>query len=154
MEWTNVVTAMVAVYGAILSSYTFIQQMKKDRPGLKVKVKWGMLTYQNGNVSDPMIFVNALNQGHTSLTLSGQGLELPNKETMVMPIPKGNVRFPHELDPGKSCQIWFEVKEVAELMKSKGYLGYTQVVGFYTDEVDRQFKSKPFKFNIDEFSNS
>lgn len=153
MDWTNIIIAVVAVYGAVISTYTLITQQKKDRPNLNVKVKWGLIPFTNGDVSEPQLFIEALNRGHTNITLSGQGFILPDNKTIVDPIPKSNVKFPHELKAGKGCSIWMDVIETAYKLKSNGYSGKIDLIGFYRDQIDITYKSKPFSFNIDEWCN-
>lgn len=42
--------------------------------------------------------------------------------------------------------------EFAKDLKHMGYTGEIELIGFYGDELDRIYKSKPWKFNIDNWA--
>ena len=148
MAWTEYIIAAVAVYGACLSTYTLCVQIIRNRPEVKVKISQGFLTSSVGGLSAQMLFLSASNSGQKTVTLSSCGIRIPYNKQLIIPNPKGDVRFPHELLPSKSCQIWIEASEIVETLKSGGFSGKINLIGFYRDQTDRTYKSKPYLFDI------
>jgi len=152
MDWTDIVTALVAVYGAGLATYNLIAQLRSSKARIKVEISLGFLTYPLGELSEPMVILSALNVGQKAVTLCSQGFLLPNGKKLVFPNPLSNVRFPHELLPGKSCQIWTEAARLARDLNAQGYSCKVKLVGFYRDEIDTIYKSKPYEFDVENWA--
>jgi len=147
----DIVTIIVAVYGAILSTYNFLVERRKHRPSVNVKISQGFLSSGAGDVSDLMLFLSASNPGEKAVTLASHGFELPNKKNLVFPRAQSDVTFPCELLPEKGCQVWMPVLDVARALRSEGFSGKVKLVGFYRDQVGRTHRSKPYEFNVDEW---
>lgn len=154
ISWTNIIIALVALYGAVLSTYTLIMNLQKEKFKINVTIAMGFLTLHSGGTSNAMLFLSASNPQQRVTTLSGQGLILPGRKNLIFPSPQSNVSFPHELAPGKSCQIWIEAREIAKSLKSYGFHGKIKLTGFYRDQLNKVYKSKAYKFNIDEYFHS
>lgn len=152
VTWTDIITALVAVYGSILATYTAIARWREKRARINVKTSLGFIAQRLTGSSEPMVFLSASNPGSKAITLSSWGLLLPNRKHLVFPYPLGSdVRFPYELLPGTSCHVWVEAKEIARAMRAEGYSDKAKVVGFYRDQVDRTYKSKPFEFDVEDW---
>lgn len=152
MDWTDIVTALVAVYGAGLATYNLIAHLRGTKARVKVKISQGFVTDPLGRPSEPMIILSALNVGQKAVTLCSQGFLLPNGMKWVFPNPLSNVRFPYELLPGKSCQIWTEAARLARDLNAQGYSGKVKLVGFYRDQIDTTYKSKPYEFDVENWA--
>lgn len=148
MNWTEIVTAVVAVYGAALGTYNLIVRVRERHPRIKVRISMGFLGYAIGGTSETMIFLEATNPGRTTITLNPPFFRLPNRQQIVFPNPQSNVSFPYELLPGKNCQIWVEAKEFARTLQESGYSRKVKLIGLCRDQVGTLYKSKSFKFNI------
>lgn len=118
---------------------------------VKVKLDNGFLAYPD-ELSDLMLLLEAGNIGNRTVTLSGEGFELPDRKTMVFPAPQGNVTFPHDLEPGKNCTIWVEAWRVARSLKEAGYKGEVKLVGFYRDQTDKLYRSRPYTLDVDDWA--
>jgi hypothetical protein len=151
MDWTEILTTIVAVYGAVLATYTLIAQLRENRSKVNVKISTGFLAFAE-DTSDAMVFLSASNPGQKEVTLSSWGFVLPNKKQLFVPYPQSNVTFPYDLLPSKSCQIWIEAREIARALKSEGFSGKVKLVGFYRDQLDRTYRSKPYKFDVDDWA--
>ncbi|MGO9019660.1 MAG: hypothetical protein ACLQVJ_15060 [Syntrophobacteraceae bacterium] len=152
MNWTAIVTAAVAVYGAALSTYTLIQNRKEKRRQIRVKLSNGFLT-SGPELSPAMLLIEATNPGNRTVILNTVGISLPDKKTLAFPIPHSNVRFPHPLPEGNSCLVWTPLKELAQQLRQEGYSGKVKLVGFYRDQVGTQYSSNAFAFEIDGWTN-
>jgi hypothetical protein len=152
MDSGDIITALLAMYGAILSTIVAIRDWRARRPKIAVKTSWGLLDLGRGNTSDAMLFVQATNPGQKPVTLSSVGFVLPSQERVFLKEPHGSMRIPCELASESACQVWIGAGELAQLLRSHGFSGTLRLIGFYNDQVGRTHKSKPFKFDVDEWA--
>ena len=148
-NWPTIITALVALYGAIISTYTLYSQRKEKTRQVNVKLTTGFLTSINGGHSPPVLFLEASNPGHIPVNLTSPGIILPDKINIVFPIPLSDVRFPYDLMPGKSCRVWVDLKGLASDLRNKGYSGNIKLIGFYRDAIGKEHKSKKYKLDIE-----
>lgn len=69
---------IIAIYGAFLSTIVALWNIYRDfsdKPRIKVRVKYGLLTYHNAPSKDIIIF-EAVNTRKRPITLSSAGIEL------------------------------------------------------------------------------
>ncbi len=149
MDWSIIVTAVVAIYGAILSTYTLIQNRQEKQRRVSVKLSNGFLHYGNDGLSPAMLLLEATNPGDRTVILNTAGLSLPDGKTVAFLNPQSNVSFPHSLAEGNSCIVWTPLKELARQLRQEGYSGKVKLVGFFRDQLGRLYKSKAFIFDIE-----
>lgn len=152
MNWTEIITIIIAIYGAILSTFNRITQWRNNMFRVNVKIKWGAMPQPSGDLGKAMIFLIATNPGQRVVTISSYGFIAPDNNNLFFPYRKTTLNFPYELTPGKSCEEIFMAGEFAKDLKHMGYTGEIELIGFYGDELDRTYKSKPWKFNIDNWA--
>jgi len=145
IDWTiigTIVAVAVALYGAALSTYNLIIKRKEGQRQVTVKLTWGVV----GTREEPqtVFFLEAANPGKRNVTLKGCCIQLPNKKELVMPGAQGTINFPHELEEGKSCLVWFPVNEVARLLINEGYAGNVTIRAIDRDAVGGEYTSSPF----------
>lgn len=105
IRWTEVVIAIVAVYGAALSTYNLIKQHYANKPKIKIRIDiWPLLDLPESKI-EPFIRLTAANSGGGAVTLLSPYLELPEKKRFYGYNPRRDVKFPHELLPEKSCRF-------------------------------------------------
>jgi hypothetical protein len=146
MEWKDIITAAIAAYAALLSTYTAYSQRREKKSLIDVSITISMLV-RGRNVSDPVVMLTASNPGQKAVTLCGEGFILPNGKTVVFPYQNTNVQFPYDLTPEKNCQVWMDTKQLALVLQGEGYYGEVNLIGFYHDQVGKTHKSKKWKFN-------
>jgi len=152
MEFTNwdiIITLIIAVYGAILSTYSIWSERQEHKREIKVRLSYGFIRNVLGQVSPTMIILEALNKGSKTVTLSSMGLILPKKKYLFLARPNSYVTFPHDLLDGKNVNVWLETKELAGDLKNEGYSGRIRLRGYYNDAIGNRYISKSVKFNID-----
>ena len=93
MEWTTIITAVVAVYGAALSTYTMIQDRKEKRRQIRMKPSNGMLTF-GPELSPAMLLIEATNPGNRTVILDTAGIFLHLTGVMSRFSPAGNFPVP------------------------------------------------------------
>ena len=148
MEWVGIITALVALYGAALSTYTLVRNQREKRRQVRVKLSNGVLTY-GPELSPAMLLIEATNPGNRTVILNTMGILLPDGKTVVFPQPESNVTFPHRLEEGNSCLAWTPMKDFAKRLRQTSYSGAVNLVGFYRDQIGNEYKSNVFGFNID-----
>jgi hypothetical protein len=147
--WIMIITAVVACYGAILSTISIISSRREKSRIVKVKISSGFLA-SGPRLSETMIFIGASNPGQRTVTLSLPYLQLPGNNQVLIFQNNSNVTFPHELSEGKSCTAWIEARQLGQLLHEKQYAGKIKLVGVYPDLVGTDYKSKPWLFDLEE----
>jgi hypothetical protein len=148
IQWPTVIIAIVAVYGAMLSTYTALLNWRDKTRRVAVRLSLGFGVY--GNQTGPtVLLVTASNPGSRTVTLTSWALRLPDKRQLWPPMPQSHVDFPHDLLEGKSCTVWVPAREVAEGLKGEGFSGRIKLAGLFRDAVGNVYTSKPIKFDID-----
>lgn len=146
----SLVTAAVAVYGAGLATYNLIHARKGLRPNVRVGLSMGFLTY-GPELSESMLIMEAANHGAKMVTLGSPGLLVAGRQVVFPSGVPGDVPFPYELPEGKSCRAWTEARDFALHMKRNGFGGRVRIVAFYRDAVGTMYRSKPLKFEVDQW---
>jgi hypothetical protein len=150
VDSVDIITALVALYGAVLATITFVHQRRKDRTEVTTTLSIGLEALPS-YVSEPQLLLQAANTGFRPVTLGSGFLKLPDNRTLVFPNARSDVRFPHELQPGKSCLTMTDVREVANELRSEGFSGIIEIRAAYRDQTDKEYVSKPFKLNLNEW---
>lgn len=150
MRWAAIVTAIVAVYGAILATYTQLAMRREKKRRIAVELSFGFPEIPGIGLGPQVLFLSASNPGDRSVSLNGSGLLLPDERTLVFPDPEGDVTFPCDLEEGKSCRVWIPTDTLARELRKAGLSGGVKLVGFYNDALGDRHKSKPIKFQIDD----
>jgi hypothetical protein len=144
-----IITLLIAIYGALLSTYSVWTARQEHKREVKVELSYGLKTNPISGVSPTLLILSALNTGTKTVTLSSTGLILPRKKYLFFPRPESNVTFPYDLPEGKSCSIWIATEELANDLKREGYSGRIALKGYYRDAIGGYYKSKSVKFNIE-----
>jgi len=150
IDWPTITIAIVAVYGAILSTYNLIVKRKENKRQVEVTFQWGLVGAMDK--TNAMFFLNAANPGNRTVTLEGCHIELPNKKQLVMPYTQGPIKFPHDLEEGKNCTVWFPVREVVDALVGEGYTGNVSICAVFRDALGKKYKSTPFKGDVSEWA--
>lgn len=146
----QVITVVVAVYGALLSTYVFATQLIEKRKRITVSLSMGFLTF-GSRLSESQLLLQAANVGHRTVTLSAWCVRTPGDEQILMPVGNSQPSFPCELADGKAATCWLEAKEVARIRREKGNIGSVRLVGEVRDATGKRFKSKPITFRLTEW---
>jgi hypothetical protein len=148
--WDIIITLIIAMYGAILSTYSIWNARQEHRREVKVRLSYGFSTHPFAP-QGLLLIIEALNTGRKTVTLSSTGLILPTKDKKYYTFlrPNSNVTFPYDLPEGKNCSVWIGTKELSENLKQEGYSGKIELKGYYGDAIGGKYKSKSIKFDID-----
>ncbi|MCD6317512.1 hypothetical protein J7M02_00405 [Candidatus Aerophobetes bacterium] len=152
MDYAHIIIAIVAIWGAGLSTYTLIRNIIKEKPRIKVKITFGVLA-QGSHLSPRMLFLEANNVGKPAVTLSSCGLRLPKTANQfLLFIPLGsNKRLPCKLSPWENLTVWMKEASIMQNLKSSGFKNAVKVHGFYKDTVGNLYISKPIKLKLNKY---
>jgi hypothetical protein len=144
-----IITLIIAVYGALLSTYSVWASKQEKKREIKVQLSYGFHTLLGE--PKPVLVISALNTGHKRVTLNSTGLILPSKDKKYLMFlrPDGNVNFPYDLQEGQNCDVWITTEELAQDLKQRGFSGKIGLKGYYRDAIDVEYTSKSLKFDIE-----
>lgn len=150
MKWYEVLTLLIAGYGAILATYTAVTESRAKRRVVTVKLTNGFLAFGT-HISNLHLFIEAANPGSRPVTIVAMGILLPDGETMYMPPSPGAAQLPLELGEGKNCRVWVGARDCASELPRAGYSGVIKLRGFADDATGTRYVSKQFAFNVNEW---
>jgi hypothetical protein len=148
----SVVLAAVAVYGAILSTLNHRAQAKVRRRAVNVRTTHGM-SFSGPHISPPQIYLEAVNTGEVPVVLASFGFRLPDGKSLAMidPSVRSVSSFPHELPPHRSITFGENYQVIAWTLAQAGYSGEVKLTGFYSDAEHREYCSKPWTLNVQDW---
>lgn len=148
--WTEITTAIVALYAAGLSTYNVIQRWRERSSGLVLSVDQGFVA-QGAQTTETMFIFVIANPTDRAVTINLPVIKMPNKRHLVSRWHWCNVTFPYEVLPGKSCTVWMAGRELAALLTKDGLAGKVKLQAMVRDALGREHIGKPFVFDIDEW---
>lgn len=148
------VTAIIAIYGAMLSTAIFINNWIKDRPNLIIKVEIDFIDPENLGSSPEGLKVTCINIGTKTVTVGKIIIEEIDKSKSLwskLKIGKElqkNKRYISSITPngieilsGKSQEYFIDPEKlqmVSDISLEKS------VIAIAIDQTENQFRSKPF----------
>ena len=148
MTWTEISVAIVAIYGAFLSTYNLILNLKEKNKKLIVSVSMGFLEYED-YLGKQQLILTARNPTNKKINLNPPYILLPDGSQIIFRDLGSDVIFPHELLSGKSCFAWTDFRKFLRTIKENNYSGTIKIRCVYSDQIDNYHMSKPFNLNID-----
>jgi hypothetical protein len=146
----QIITAIVAAVGLILSSYSLYLRRKDKQPNIRVALKTGWLTFPSP-LSEPMLIAEIGNAGEKKITVTS--LSFPFKKSIgIIMQPEGTERMPFELVPGKGATFWTPMRDCAIEFKREGFGGKISLKACFSDAVGNKYCSKGLKFDIEGWS--
>jgi len=141
MEIKDVLTFIVAAYGAALATYVAVVQRRDKRPRLDVNLSYGFLTF-GSTLSDQQLLLTAANIGERPITIASGVIMLPDKTQVISFANNSSAQFPHQLEVGKSMTVWFELRPLVAQLRAKGHKGTIKVRAKFSDQTSREYLSR------------
>ena len=148
VNWLLIITALVALYGAALSTVSFLLNRREKKRRLRVTTSWGMLV-RGQTLSREMLIVKAANSGHRSVTLSSISIRLPDQSHAFALAGITNPDLPCDLSDGRDCMAWLDPRELAAAMRQRGFAGVITICAVAKDALDVEHLSKSTRFDIE-----
>ena len=141
---------LLGLYGAGLTTYTITKSNKEKKRQLSVNLAKGFYTSGQG-LSALMLIIRVANPGNRAVTIDSPYIELPDRTTLIWRNPLSDVRFPYELEEGKSCHVWAEIEDVTGELVKKGHSGKVKLTAKVKDRTDKIYSAKkPLELELDE----
>ena len=157
-NWPVIITALVAVYGAILSTFNIIANRRDKQQRLSVVLSNGFLTY-GPNVGPLMLFIEIANVGSKVVTINSINIKLPKGESVpIVNIinPRGvslPVSLPYTLEESKSCSTGVEIEKLAKAIIQEGYSKKIKLHATVSSGAGKIYKSKKaWILNLDKYN--
>jgi hypothetical protein len=170
--YAEIGTAVGTLALSIVTYLTLREMLKEKTPNIEVKVERGSspkrATDEHGEtilIDTPVIKFKALNKGQRRVSFEGFELWLENVEKLEVPYEtvshtpsQGASEYltplPWDLLPGKNYLANVYTDALAKFLVSKDYVGEVNLIGHFIDSVGNTYNSEPYRFNVDESSES
>lgn len=168
MKGSEIFTILAASYGAILSSITLYMLVRSKRWRLKVTF--------DAELGSKGVIARALNLGERAITLKGCRIECSRQHGNIQKLSEkflalyfgsfnesypssrfdviSEPTFPVSLEPGRSCQLEFDVVSLLEKFKSLEAFepATARIFAVFEDEIGREYTSRAAPFTISSFA--
>lgn len=145
IDWKYAITTLVAIYGATLATINMITNIKSNKSYIKTVISWGMITNHDNRIK---LFITAQNPSNKPVFLNSTGFILPHNKQLIIPYPEADTSFPCEVVSGKNCVIWYDAKELANQLLKEGFNGSVKLIGFFRDQLGKEYRSKSIVVNL------
>ncbi|MGA2698240.1 MAG: hypothetical protein ABSE74_01190 [Methanoregula sp.] len=146
----QIVIAIVAVAGLVLSIFNFYLQWRDNKPRIKVTITSCFVTTPGIETSPLLLAFTALNIGKIPVKLSSCGVNLPNGKILHL-VGKDQYsinQLPFTLMPGEDFIIYREYETIVQNIRSEGFRGIIKIIAFYRDKIDNKYTSKKTDINV------
>ncbi len=128
----QLLTVLLALYGAILSSLLAVHEWRKGRPCVRLTVSQGFLNNSHGN-SEPVIQLHAVNVGAGKVHLAEVGFLLSDKKRGSLWMPY----LPLTLEERSSHTVSYACRYFRENFLDKDVVG-----AYFRDQTDHFWRTK------------
>jgi hypothetical protein len=142
----DIITFIIALYGAVLSSFVFYRSIVRERRRIVIRQTAAFYTYPQG-LGPPMASIEVTNHGHRPVVVRAPQLELPNKKNMALINADGIQDFPKRLDDGETAGVRMQYDIITESLREAGYSGHIILRPTCTDSTGKTFKGDKWKFD-------
>ena len=153
MSQSEIITLLIAAYGALLSTIIAIREITKDKRRVKVVCRYAFAFPPGADKSWEFISIQVINTGHRPVEIKQAGIEM-NDRNIVTQLENrvGRIPLPKKLEDGESFEIMFDadkIEQTLENYKSKNKnVRFTKIFvsdaegNRYTTRLPRFFKDK------------
>ena len=150
----DILLSVIALYGAILSTFNYVQAARKDRRAVIVKSSTVMPTYGN-TLGNCFAKVEAINAGHRAVTISNLAFEVPEGQRLF-PMGSGvpgmeDTQLPASLSDGESAHLFVAYRDIGDALVSRGRTQKTNLIPICIDSLGGVYKGEPWEVDPHEF---
>ena len=146
---SDIVVALVAIGGFVLSVYGLYLRRKEKRPYLTARLSSGFLTY-GSDLSEPMVMLEVANPGEKSVVVAAVEIDLGGRKA-VFPNIEGTEKIPFDLQSGRSASFWTPIRAFAASLRREGFRGTIKIRARFRDAVGNAYYSGRIPLNTDEW---
>ena len=119
MRPSDLLTLLIALYGAILSTVIFLRERQKEYRTLRVSCNVSLGTSSKG-ITGRYISIEAVNIGHRPITIIQAGLKSNTKEILIPVISDPNFYpIPKKLEDGDLLMVHIDWDDIVNAAKEK-----------------------------------
>ncbi len=120
MSIIEIVTLLIAIYGALLSTIIAVREFTKDKRRVKVTCKYAFAFPPGSNEALEFISITVVNIGHRPIQIKQAGILLNNKTTITQLESKiGRIPLPKKLEDGESLDIMFDAEKIEKTINDQ-----------------------------------
>jgi len=151
----DAVLSGVALYGAALSTFNYVQAARKDRRNVFVQATTAIPTYGN-RLGNCLAKVEAINAGHRVVTVSNLAFELPGGKRLFQMGPgisgMEDSRPPTSLSDGEAAHWHISYRDIGDALLSHGHIEKTRLTPICIDSIGAVHKGKPWEVDPGEMA--
>lgn len=148
MTLAEIITSILAFYGAALATYTFVIQQMGKRKKVIATLSLGFISRGKSSPID-IITLEAANSGSVPVHISSCHLVLPETKEKLIADFHLNRDFPVTLNPGESVQVWLESETFVDIVRKTKTVTEILVIAEFSNKGGSIFRSNPERFNLD-----
>jgi hypothetical protein len=147
----EIITFVIAVYGAVLSTVAIYLSVRRDRRSLAVRMATTMPTY-GSHIGAPMVQIEVTNTGHRDLVADAPQLRVEGDE-MVFALTDGPglADFPKKLSEGERGSVMIAYRNLALSLQHRGHRGKVTLFATCKDSAQNTYRSKPWAVDVQEW---
>ena len=150
MNDVQVVTIIIALYGAILSTLHIVHLFLEKKKNLKVTIMVVNKRMDIGMIKIPCLSLVCSNIGKQPIKIVNFGIYIPQKKwRLSLPLLDfSEEKLPKKLFFGDNFVIDTPLNKFGEEIKKEGYSDTVKIVGFVIDNAEKRYYSKKYKFHL------
>ncbi|MBU7034525.1 MAG: hypothetical protein HXS49_04995 [Theionarchaea archaeon] len=142
------VTLIIAVYGAILSTISVVLRYLEQR--VRLNVSFSRVLYPFKGMAKDVYQFTCVNSGKRSVALTGYGALLPGDNKLIAEWePESPCSLPQILRDGDFCTLFVEYKRFVEILRQEGYTGKLNIRPFFSDALGNKYFAEKSIVTID-----
>jgi hypothetical protein len=156
LSWIDSLTPIIAIYAALLSTAEVIGRYRDKQSRARVEVSPAFIHDPGPSPTKAVLLVEIVNHGQVRITLA-------NKAALIIqdqhPTDRRKLQltgydlsphpYPYDLEPSTKATSYVLRKKIAQEIAELGLTGTVKVVGEYSDQTGRKYRSKPFSLPVD-----
>jgi hypothetical protein len=148
LESKDIITFVIALYGAGLSTFNLFDSLKKEKRRIVVSCEPTFYAYPDGNVGTQQTSIKIANHGQRAVVVNAPKLRMPNGKFMFLAGADGAKKFPKRLEDGDSVSLTIPDSEISKTLVRAGYSGNVKLRPQCTDQTERRYRGKALMFTV------
>ena len=141
MSTAQILTLVIAIYAAGLSTLVFMRQHRLDRPRLKVTLSTTAPVYGT-QLGERFFRITAVNEGQRPAVVGWLSIELPDKRTLALAAGSGTA-LPARLAQGDAAHIEASYQDVYSALSRAALPAPVRVRPFCSDSLGKTYYGEP-----------
>ena len=134
----DILTQVLAMWGAVLSTILAIREIQKDKPRVRVSCKFATVSFPTGG-SWHGISIDAVNTGNRPVEVQEAGLLLSDGGRLVEPytnLGPGYINLPKKLDAGESVTAFLDLSPMEKGLEEANQTRRTTLTAAYVRDAE------------------